>query len=158
MHHALRKGPLFTKKHPLHVPLFYIKNFFYFYNLPFSTFFFTKHLPFSTFYKKHAPPHFISCLRAWSSMHSMLFKLAPGLTTIWSVSRSYNILLVACGNSSQSHIAYTYRTSHIFLQKSQLSHAPIHLTLSISVILKILSWQKLHPKHNTISLQPFEKK
>ena len=146
----------FLQKNTPHFPLFLHKKTFSTFITSHFQLFFTKHPPFSTFYKKH-PPHFISCLRAWSSMHSMLFKLAPGLITIWPVSRSYNILLVACGNSSQSHIAYTYRTSHIFLQKSQLSHAPIHLTLSISVILKILSWQKLHPKHNTISLQPFEK-
>jgi len=43
MHPALRKGPLFYKKHP-HFPLFTNSTF-------------TKH-----------PPHFISCLRAWHGM------------------------------------------------------------------------------------------
>ena len=69
MHHALRKGPLFTKKHPLHFPLFLHKK-------PFSTFItshfqlFYKTPPFSTFYKKTPTPfHFLPTRLKFNAQH-----------------------------------------------------------------------------------------
>ena len=52
MHPALRKGPLFAKKHP---PIFH----FFTKTPPFSTFY-REHPPFSTFLNKKLPPfHFV---------------------------------------------------------------------------------------------------
>jgi len=66
MHPALRKGPLFTKKHTPHFPLFYTKN------TPHFPLFYknTPHFPLF-FTKKHPPFHFLptglntQCLRPY---------------------------------------------------------------------------------------------
>ena len=71
MHPALRKGPLFYKKHP-HFPLSFTKS------TPQFTTFLQKNTPspiFHFFTKKH-PPHFIFCIRAWP-----VFEAAAGSST-----------------------------------------------------------------------------